>query len=259
VNALRSPHSSKPPTSTGLQRAEAPLSEHLLAFLQAESARFFAQITVPRPWHYAEMHNPWSRAAAAFDSWGFLDICQSSGLIERIVTLIGPDIVLFDSQWLPDRSERFDNELALESDAHRFPVDPPSGLTVLIGVADAPQGTVRVHYRPSHLGHACERRATASINLEAGAILFLESQVPYCVHVTCDSTVPSVYAVRYFPASSRYCRDPAAPVHRALTQRYPLLNYARMPLWLVHGQDRADNDFVTGFNARVGFWTSADW
>ena len=259
MNALLSPHRSEPPGFTGLQRADATFPEHLLRFLQAESARFSAQIAVPRPWHYAELHNPWSRAAAVFDSWGFLDICQSSSLIEKLATLIGPDIVHFDSQWLPDRWQLIDTESALESDAHRFPVDPPRGLTVLIGVADAPRGAVRVHYRPSHLRHAAERCGNVSLDLEPGTVLFLDSRVPYCVRAARDSTVPSAYAVRYFPASSRYSRDPAAPVHRALTERHPLINYARMPLWLVHGQDRGDNDFVTGFNARAGFWTSADW
>ena len=257
MNALISPHRSEAAEFTGLQQAAAVLPKHLLRFLQTESARFFAQIVVPRPWHYAELHNPWSRAAAAFDSWGFLDICQSSTLIEKVAALIGPDIVLFDSQWLPDRWQMFDTDATLESDAHRFPVDPPSGLTVLIGVADVPRGTVRVDYWASHLRPA--QRANASLDLEPGTALFLDSRVPYCVRVARDSSVPSAYVVRYFPATSHYSRDPAAPVHRALTKRYPLLNYARMPLWLVHGEDRADNDFVTGFNARAGFWTNATW
>jgi hypothetical protein len=70
---------------------------------------------------------------------------------------------------------------------------------------------------------------------------------------------PVVYAIRYFSAHSRYERDPTSAVHRVLMERYPLINYAQMPLWLVHGQDRAGNDFVTGFNVRAGFWTGAGW
>ena len=83
--------------------------------------------------------------------------------------------------------------------------------------------------------------------------------MPYCVRSVGDAGVPSAYAVRYFPASSRYDRDPTARAHRQLTERYPLFNYARFPLWLVHGQDLAGNDFVTGFNVRAGYWTSAEW
>ena len=90
-------------------------------------------------------------------------------------------------------------------------------------------------------------------------MLLVDHLAPYCVQSANQDGLPAVYAMRYFPASSRYNRDPAAPVHRALTERYPLFNYAQMPLWLVHGEDRAQNDFVTGFNVHAGFWTSADW
>jgi hypothetical protein len=83
--------------------------------------------------------------------------------------------------------------------------------------------------------------------------------MPYSLHVASPSVLPNAYAARYFPASSRYVRDPATPAHRALTERYPLLNYARLPLWLVNGQDHAGNDFVTGFNARAGYWTDVPW
>ena len=253
-------HCSEPAAFTGLRRADAPFPEPLLNFLRSESARFCSQIAVPRPWHYGELHNPWSRAAAVFDSWGFLDICESSKLVDKVATLIGPDIVLFDSQWLPDRWQQLDVECPLESDAHRFPVDPSCGLTVLIGVAEATQGMVWVHCRHSDPGGAAEGCAETSVDLAPGTTLFLDSRVPYRVSAARDSSVvPSVFAVRYFPASSRYNRDPAAPVQRALTERYPLFNYARMPLWLVHGQDLGGNDFVTGFNARAGYWTNAKW
>jgi hypothetical protein len=244
----------------GLRQARVPLPEHLLGFLQAEVARFSKSISVPRPWHYSELHNPWSRAAAVFDSWGFLDVCQSSTVIENVGRLIGPDIVLFDSQWLPDRWHPIEAESALESDAHRFPVDPPVGVTVLIAVAGVPRGILRVDYRDSKLGTAAKQQVSASLELEPGTILVLDSRLAYRVRCArSSSVVPAALAMRYFPASSRYSRDPTAPVHRTLTERYPLINYARLPLWLVNGEDRADNDFVTGFNVRAGYWTNSRW
>jgi hypothetical protein len=244
---------------TGLWRAENHFPGHLIRFLQAESVRLNGQIDVPRPWHYAELHNPWARAAASYDSWGFLDICQSPTLIDTIATLIGTDIILFDSQWLPERRQLLDTASALESDAHRFPVDPPCGLTALIGFADTHPGMVRIDYQPPDHGHTADPQAYVSLDLKCGDVLFVDSGVPYRVRAAPETSIPTVYAVRYFPASSRYNRDPAAPGHRALTERYPLFNYAQMPLWLVHGQDQAGNDFVTGFNPRAGFWTSAKW
>jgi hypothetical protein len=242
----------------GLWRAADPVPENLLRFLQAESARLGGQINAPRPWHYAELHNPWARAAAVYDSWGFLDICQSPTLVEKIATLIGMDIILFDSQWLPNRWDSRDDESTWESDAHRFPVDPRAGLTALIGCADVQPHAVHIDYRHPDR-HTGDPHAYDSLELERGNIVIVDCEVPYRVRSSPESSFPTAYAVRYFPASSRYTRDPAAPVHRALTERYPLFNYAQMPLWLVHGQDRAGNDFVTGFNVRAGFWTSTNW
>jgi hypothetical protein len=259
MSAPMAPHYQGQFEETGLQLAEGPFPEHLLRFLQAESARLLGQIDVPRPWHYAELHNPWGRAGAVYDCWGFLDICQSSMLVEIAATLIGPDIVLFDSQWLPDRWQALEAELTLQSDAHRFPIDPPHGLTILIGFAETIGDSACVDYQPLHRGRAAEQRTQLSLELEYGSVVFLDSQVPFCVRAPRKSNAPTVYAIRYFPSSSRYNRDPTDPVHRALTERYPLINYARLPLWLVHGEDHAGNDFVTGFNVRAGYWTNASW
>jgi hypothetical protein len=258
------PHGTEPLLRAGTWRANALLPDASVGFLQAQAARLSGQIAVPRPWHYAELHNPWSRAGAAYDSWGFLDICTASMLIDNIAMLMGPDIILFDSQWLPGRRDSLDANPALESDAHRFPVDPPSGLTALVCCAHDERSGVGVNYRhpdPHKRGtsHTPDAPINVSIDLHCGDVLFVDSAQPYRIHSDPGNTLPTVYAIRYFPASSRYNRDPAAPVHRALTDRYPLLNYARMPLWLVQGQDRAANDFVTGFNVRAGFWTNANW
>lgn len=243
----------------GLRMIEDLLAEQAVRFLQLESARLYGQIKAPRPWHYAEQHNPWARAAAFYDSWGFLELCQSPPLVDAIATLIGEDVILFDSQWLPDRWQPAASEFAFESDAHRFPVEPPRGVTALIAFADPPMVTVHIEGQPAHPAQAIDQHACVSLELRPGNALLVDYLAPYCVQSARQDGLPSVYAVRYFPASSQYIRDPTAPVHRALTERYPLFNYAQMPLWLVHGEDRAQNDFVTGFNARAGFWTKADW
>lgn len=253
-----SAHSPSSYDQVGLWRSQAPVSERWLQFLQTESARLRGPIEVPRPWHYAELHNPWGRAAAAYDSWGFLDLCQSSVLLEPIAALVGPDIILFDSQWLPDCLEPPETESTLESDAHRFPLDPPRGLTALVCFADQPAYSVVVDYKPLH-PRSGAAQDWVSVEFQRGEVLHVDCQVPYRVRSNPGKRHPVVYAIRYFSARSRYERDPAAAVHRALTERYPLINYAAMPLWLVHGQDRAGNDFVTGFNVRAGFWTSAGW
>jgi hypothetical protein len=210
-------------------------------FLQDQSARLASQIRVPRPWHYAELHNPWARSAALYDSWGFLDLCQSPALLEAVAGQIGEDIILFDSQWLPQLRQPPAGEVALESDVHRFPVDPPRGITVLIAFTDSPAATLQ--------------QQGMSYELSPRSVTLVDAQVPYRVDSCSPDGLPPVFAARYFPATSRYLRDPAVLLHRALTERYPLFDYARMPLWLVRGEDRAQNDFVTGFNPRAGYWS----
>jgi len=253
--SARSPHSFY---QVGLWRSKARFPERMLQFLQTESARLCGEIEVPRPWHYGELHNPWGRAAAAYDSWGLLDLCQSSALLETIAALIGTDIILFDSQWLPDCLEPREAESTLESDAHRFPLDPRHGLTALVCFADQQTYPVGVDYKPLH-PRSDDAQDWVSVEFQRGEVLYVDCQVPYRVRSTPGNRHPVVYAIRYFSAHSRYERDPTSAVHRVLMERYPLINYAQMPLWLVHGQDRAGNDFVTGFNVRAGFWTGAGW
>lgn len=228
---------------TGIRHIAGSFPEHLLRFLHRECSRLHREIGVPRPWHYGELHNPWARAASAYDSWGFLELCHAATLRGLIAERIGGDIILFDSQWLPEPSRLPSGACALESDAHRFPVDPLSGVTVLVAFTDT--ATIAL--------------GDASLALQRGDVVLLDARTRYCLHADGSSAGPAVYAIRYFPASSLYDRDPTAPVQRALTERYPLFNYARMPLWLVQGRDQVGNDFVTGFDVRAGFWTNAAW
>ncbi|RME62516.1 MAG: hypothetical protein D6782_12040 [Alphaproteobacteria bacterium] len=176
------------------------------AFLRDQAARLHAADVTPRPWHWRALHNPWSRAAALFDAWGFLDLCSDAALLQPVRTAIGDDIILFDSFWLPDPWDEGGN-----GDALFFPVAPLAGVTLL-----------------------CDFAAGAA----AGP-------------------GPTAFGARYFPATARYLRDPAHPAHMALMERLPWVNYAAMPLWLVAGEDRAGNDFVTGFNPRAAFWSEA--
>lgn len=243
----------------GVRQIDELLAEQAVRFLQLESARLGVQLKVPRPWHYSGLHNPWARAAACYDSWGFLDLCQSPALMGAIGALIGDDVVLFDSQWLPDRWQPLAPESELESDAHRFPVDPPRGITALIAFAGPAAIEVCIDDRRTHPLQEIDPHRHASLQVRPGSVVLLDHLVPYRVQGAQPAGLPTLFVARYFPASCRYNRDPASAAQRVLTERYPLINYARMPLWLVSGTDRAENDFVTGFNARAAFWTSAVW
>jgi hypothetical protein len=226
------------------------LSEATLEFLRQQAATVRAAGGAVRPWHYWELHNPWSRAATVYDSWGFLDLSQTPALLDPVGELIGPDILLFDSGWLPEPSLTRDAgadsaDLEPSSDASRFPVEPLGGATVLVAFANEAHGGLSVDLGSTQLPFG------------SGVVCALEARVPYRVCGLAESGLPSVYVARYFPGTARYLRDPALAVHRDLTERYPLLNYARLPLWLVRGEDRAKNDFVTGLSVRAAYWGAA--
>ena len=226
-----------------------------LDFLGAQQRRLRAQPGRRRSWHYHELHNPWSPAATVYDSWGFLDLCQAPALVGQVAQLLGPDFILYDSQWLPDSGDNIAPRAPLGSDVHRFPVEPLAGLTVVLPLATAGTSATCLRYLAG--SHRTGGSTVAGeLPLTPGDVVLLDARLQYRLDCPAADS-PSAFAIRYFPASSRYLRDPNAPMHRDLTRRYPLINYARLPLWLVHGEDRADNDFVTGFGTRAGFWTQA--
>ncbi len=134
--------------------------------------------------------NP-ERAAATFAVGDCL--CQSPSLIEKVAKLIGPDLILFDSEWLPDRWQPVEAETALESDAHRFPVDPPHGVTALIG-ASASQRELRSTLIIGCILVLPERSALTRRSGPEPSSSFVP-KCPYRVRAAggCDS-VPSVYA-----------------------------------------------------------------
>ena len=162
-----------------------------------------------RPWLFWEWHNPWSRASACLDSWTVLDLCSAPALLQAVAEAIGSDIVLFDSQLVPNPALPWQQEPDTRNDPTYFPLE----------------------------GGAC------------GVVTSLP---------VCDRASGYELLVRYFPADRQYSRDPSHPAHVLLTERYPWVNYRTMPLWLVAGEDRADNDFVTGFNPKAGRWTTAE-
>jgi hypothetical protein len=82
-----------------------------------------------------------------------------------------------------------------------------------------------------------------------------------CLELSCVATgLPlldpdePVYVIRYMPATSTFLRDGRALANWIAMEEQPLINHAARPLWLVRGEDRAGNDFVTGFSPPVPRW-----
>jgi hypothetical protein len=93
-------------------------------------------------------------------------------------------------------------------------------------------------------------------------ILALDSATAVLVDIrrlsVCRSALPlppsPLYVLRYMPGTSHFNRDPLFEANRYAAEHRPLVNYTKRPLWLVRGEDRGANDFVTGFSVRVGQW-----
>ena len=187
--------------------------------LLARQAHALARAT--RPWQWRECHNPWARSAPLFDSWDMLDLCRK--LAHAVRPLLGPDLILFDSGFTPDPWDTG----GWRDDAIAFPVEPLAGCTVFV---------------------SCGEGAT-----ETAAGL-----ATVCALAPGDRYRPHglAFFARIFPSTARYLRDAGHPRHRALMEHVPLVNAATMPLFLVAGEDRADNDFVTGFNPRAPYWAA---
>ena len=184
------------------------------------------------------------------DAWGLLDICQSPDILDAIEALIGPNIVLWESELilqvpgLPAKAAHHDPDL--------WPIDPP-----------ACHGAHR-HHRVGSDGRrtsrcAARRPGGRAISVRPAGRDFLRKRAPFASHEFRGTETGAEYLIRYMPAGARYVRDADFPANRRATQKAPLINFARRPIWLVRGEDLAGNDFVTGFAATVGQWAGARW
>jgi hypothetical protein len=202
------------------------------SFLARETGAMLRSGDGLRPWDLWELHNPWSRAAARVNAWGFLEICHAEGLLTAVAHRLGPDVILFDSQILPNPALSGIGGTVADGTMF-FPVEPMSGTVVRIpfavpGDAAQPEQPAVVHSPDLEHDARCGENGTSF-----------------------------EYVIRYFAATSRYLRDPTHFKHDALREAFPWINYCEMPLWLACGEDRAGNDFASGFQPRPGRWTSA--
>ena len=162
------------------------------------------------------IHNPFGHHACMADAWSFLDIAENPDLLDCVAAVIGPDIVLWDSELYLDAG-------ALPQDEARcWPVAPLAG-------------------------------AIAAVSLDQGAIDVVDIGAWHAGEFA--GRPGSHFVVRYMPGSSLFVRDPTFAANRCAAELRPLVNYAKRPLWLVRGEDRAGNDFATGFMVPAGRWT----
>lgn len=172
------------------------------------------------------IHNPWGHAIGLTDPWVFLGLCESQGVVDAAREILGPDIILWDSELFAETSS-YAGFLREGREGRYWPVTPLAGAVVLLPV-----------------GQADPRPLAIGLN-----------EIGTNVLETLDPSEP-IYVIRLMPGTSHFDRDPQHPAHRACMEEQVLINYANRPLWLLSGVDRAKNDLVTGFAAAVPTWAS---
>ena len=176
--------------------------------------------------HWQDMlsgiHNPFGHHACPSDAWKFLDLAESQMLLDTVVELIGPDVILWDSELY------FETRGVSSEEGECWPVDPLSGVL-------------------------------AAMSLERGDVLFADIKKMQNAYPVLLRAKGPHYVIRYMSAVSHFNRDARYVANvRAVAVR-PLVNYAQRPIWLVRGRDLGSNDFVTGFSVPAGRWIQSDW
>lgn len=200
--------------SAGLQNAGPP-------DLRGQTDRL---LTVPRlrAEHLCALHNPWGFSAGLADPWSFLAFCEHPATVREAGALIGDDVVLWDSQ-LYRRAEDYAVFVSDGREGRYWPADPCRGAVVVL----APEtGVVR---------------ALAVPGLASADLAGFAPETP-------------LYVVRYMSARSLFRRDEAYGPNRLAAEEQILVNYTTRPLWIVSGEDRAGNNFVTGFMPALPRW-----
>ncbi|PWK59708.1 resolvase [Aminobacter sp. AP02] len=189
-------------------------------------ARIVARKDAIRQERLSGIHNPWGHCLGLTDPWSFLDLCESDLVVDAARKIIGPDVILWDSELFAEAS-RYGEFLSEGCEGRYWPVSPLAGAVVLVAV-----NRDELLVRASRLGE---------MSLDALADFDLSEPL---------------YVVRLMPATSRFERDPNHPANRACMEEQVLVNYSNRPLWLLSGIDRANNDLVSGFAPAVPVWAS---
>ena len=162
------------------------------------------------------VHNPWSVAGSMLPAWDFLGICEDPAVVDLVRPMIGNDILLVETDIAPS-----DN--APSATGSELPLEPCAG------------AELRLHVDMAH------RTVTATIHSFDDPPAASRSGV-------------AVLAIRYAPATARFIRDPEHPANRARLSTRPLANPASGPVFLVSGENRAENNLARGFDRPRAEW-----
>ena len=251
----------------GLVVADYRLPDSILEDLTTALDRLISDHADIRPELLSGPHNPYGQSDRLTGNVDFLEFCQQPDILDMVEQLIGPDIILWGSM-LFAKPPGGNMGVPWHQDGKYWPITPLETVTVRIAIDGSTPENGRMQYIPgSHLARRMERhvvdqrddmalgQAMPDADLSAardcipepGQISFHDV---YTVHGSSHNTHATKrradFAIRYMPASSLFDRSEDSPVTAYARIHSPNMNYPALPIWLVHGQDRAGNDFSVG-------------
>jgi hypothetical protein len=192
-----------------------------------------------------------------------LDFARFPDILDIVEQLIGPDIIMWGSQVF---SKPAGDGMAIpwHQDGQYWPMRPLSTVTLWVAVdpATVENGCLRVipgtHKRgllPHILDNsegmalnqglaqdALDENKAVDITLEPGQISLHHVMLVHGSNANHSTKRRCGYAIRYMPATSHFDRT-LDPTRIANNQ---VLDFARRPIWLLRGVDRASNDLSIG-------------
>jgi hypothetical protein len=194
----------------------------------------------------------------------WLAFARHAGILDLVSQLIGPDVILWGSQVFckPAGTGR---ALPWHQDGHYWPIRPLATCSVWIALDNATPDNGCLRWIPgSHRGgHLHEHRHTdrtdVVLNDETAPTAFDASNARDNVLEAGEFSLHDVFLIhgsepnrsahrragfvlRYMPATSHF----EHALGRTQQQAGGSFSFARRPLWLVRGIDRAGNDFGIG-------------
>jgi hypothetical protein len=216
-----------------------------------------------RPEQLVGAHIERSRDTGVRGRRELLDFARNPDLLDIAEQIIGPDLILWGSQVF---SKPAGDGLAIpwHQDGQYWPMRPLATVTIWIAIdpATVENGCLRVipgthaqglmpHETNAAAGLALNQQlaeytvdedGAVDIELEAGQISLHHAMLVHGSNANRSAKRRCGYAIRYMPATSHFDRS-IAPTRIANNQ---VLDFSQRPLWLVRGEDRANNDFAIG-------------
>lgn len=241
------------------------LQEEWLARTRAALERLLADNPSVRPELLIGAHISSGGTENVIGHDGFLALARLPEILDRVESVIGPDIVLWGCQVFckPAAEGR---EVPWHQDGRYWPIRPPATVTAWIAIDDSTvgNGCMRVlpgsHKAGRHYRHRSDPRpdlaldlvideeidfsCARDVELAAGQMSLHHIGVVHGSAPNHSGRRRAGVAIRYMPASSHFDRDMFEP--RTLPNGLRV-DFRNRPIWLLRGHDASGkNDFAIG-------------